>query len=70
MKVFNPQQLSSRRRRMGKTQQRLSREIGISQVSISNIEKGRKEPRSNTLARLAEALDCSVDYFFTQANDS
>jgi transcriptional regulator with XRE-family HTH domain len=49
---------------MGKTQAVLSNETGISQVSISAIERGRKEPRSSTLARLAEALECDVDYFF------
>jgi transcriptional regulator with XRE-family HTH domain len=49
---------------MGKTQRILSREAGISQVSISALESGKKEPRSGTLARLAEALECGVDYFF------
>jgi transcriptional regulator with XRE-family HTH domain len=32
--------------------------------SISALESGKKEPRSGTLARLAEALECGVDYFF------
>lgn len=63
-KRFSPNRLASRRKRLGKTQLRLSREIGLSQVSISAIEKGRKEPRSGTLARLASALECTVDSFF------
>jgi transcriptional regulator with XRE-family HTH domain len=49
---------------MGKTQTRLSREVGISQASLCNIEKGRKDPRAGTLARIAEALDCGLDTFF------
>ena len=64
-KKFSPEQMAYRRKRMGKTQSRLSREIGISQVSISAIEQGRKEPRTVTLGRLASALECSVDSFFT-----
>lgn len=64
MKRFSPERLASKRRRMGKTQKQLSVEVGISQVSISAIEKGRKEPRSSTLARLASALECSVDALF------
>lgn len=61
---FSPERLSVRRRRLGKTQQRLSTETGLSQVSISALEKGKKEPRANTLARLAKALECPTDYFF------
>jgi len=64
IKRFSPEHIVTRRKRMGKTQRKLSREIGISQVSISAIEKGRKQPRLCTLARLAFALDCSVDSFF------
>ena len=63
-KKFSPEQMAYRRKRMGKTQSRLSREIGISQNSISAIEQGRKEPRTGTLGRLASALECSVDSFF------
>jgi transcriptional regulator with XRE-family HTH domain len=66
MKMFSPERLSSKRRRMGKTQAVLSSETGISRVSISAIEKGKKEPRSSTLARLAGALGCEVGYFFVK----
>lgn len=66
MKMFSPERLSSKRRRMGKTQAVLSSEVGISQASISAIEKGKKEPRSGTLARLASALGCEVGYFFAK----
>jgi transcriptional regulator with XRE-family HTH domain len=66
MRKFSPQLVTSRRRRLGKTQQKLSREMGLSQASISALERGRKEPRSGTLAKLADALGCSVDCFFAQ----
>ena len=61
---FSPERMVFRRKRLGKTQSRLSREMGISQVSISAIEKGRQKPSSGTLARLASALECSMDSFF------
>lgn len=64
MRRFRPDLVKSRRKRMGKTQTRLSREVGISQASLCNIEKGRKDPRAGTLARIAEALDCGLDTFF------
>ncbi len=64
MRIFSPEHMAARRRRLGKTQRRLSKEVGISQASISALEKGRKDPRSMTLAKLAHALECSVDAFF------
>ena len=64
MQQFSPEHLAARRKRLGKTQRRLSQEVGISVVSISALEKGRKQPRSTTLAKLAHALECSVDAFF------
>ncbi len=64
MRTFSPEHMASRRRRLGKTQRRLSVEVGISQTSISALEKGRKAPRTTTLAKLADALECSVDAFF------
>ena len=69
-KKFSPEWMVYRRKRMGKTQSRLSKEIGISQVSISAIEQGRKQPRTVTLGLLASALECSVDSFFIRINNS
>jgi len=63
-KRFSPERIIVRRKRMGKTQLRLSMETGISQTSISAIEKGRKKPRIETLARMASALECPMDSFF------
>jgi transcriptional regulator with XRE-family HTH domain len=64
MNYFDPYSLAECRRRKGKTQAVLARESGISQVSISAIEQGKKDPRLRTLTRLAHALGCSVDKFF------
>lgn len=62
---FSPEKLVKGRKRKGKTQVRLSEETGISQVTISAIENGRKEPRAGTLVKLADALECNMDYFFS-----
>lgn len=64
MKKFSPERLLFRRKQRKKTQQRLSKEIGVSQASISAIEKGRKVPKVSTLAGFSEALECEIDYFF------
>lgn len=49
---------------MGLTQIKLAKLTGLSQVSICAIEKGKKEPRASTLAKIAQALECNVDNFF------
>jgi DNA-binding XRE family transcriptional regulator len=64
LRKFRPYLVVARRRRMGKTQQRLSEEVGISQTSMSALEKGRKQPRTDTLVRLSHALECKIDAFF------
>lgn len=64
MKRFRPERLAARRKMLGKTQRALSSEARLSAVSISAIENGWKELRAGTLARLARALKCSVDYFY------
>ena len=64
MKQFSPERLASKRRRRGMTQMRLSQAAGISQVSICALEKGKKSPSARTLAKLADALDCTMDFLF------
>jgi transcriptional regulator with XRE-family HTH domain len=64
MKRFSPEKLLKRRKRTGMTQSTLSNEAGISTVSVWAIERGRKDPRVGTLARLAHALGSSVEDFF------
>jgi transcriptional regulator with XRE-family HTH domain len=49
---------------MGITQARLAKATGISQTSICHIERGKKEPRASTLAKIADALETTVDSFF------
>ncbi|MEJ2192964.1 MAG: helix-turn-helix transcriptional regulator [Nitrospirota bacterium] len=61
MQRFSPGKMASRRRRMGKTQTVLAGEAGLSQASVSALERGKKEPRASTLLRVAGVLRCGVE---------
>lgn len=47
----------------GLSQLELSRRSGMAQESLSRIETGRRDPRLDTLRRLAKGLDLSLDEF-------
>ena len=71
MRQFNPCRVAERRKKLHKTQFDVAKEAELSLASVSYIENGLKTPRANTLIRLANALKCKVDYFYTQkANKS
>lgn len=66
MILFNYQVIRARRREMDSTQEDLAQEAGITQAYLCSIEKGRKNPSSVTLCKLAEALDITIDELFTE----
>ena len=45
----------------GMTQRELSQRLGVSQAAIVQFEAEKANPRIDTLKRIAEALNCSVD---------
>lgn len=49
------------RKQKGFTQQQLADIVGVSNVSLSNYERGVQTPDIETLSRLADALGVSVD---------
>lgn len=49
------------RKRAGLTQTELALRIGVTQPALSQIEKGRTSPKLDTLADIAEVLDCEID---------
>jgi transcriptional regulator with XRE-family HTH domain len=53
--------VAAARRRAGLTQAELAEASGVTDETISRIERGRYEPAVSTLFRLAEALDVSLD---------
>lgn len=56
--------LKARRRELGMTQAGLAAKAGISPTAICHYEAGAREPSSDTLIRLCEALKISMDYLF------
>jgi transcriptional regulator with XRE-family HTH domain len=53
--------VAAARLRSGLTQAELAEASGVTDETISRIERGRYEPAVSTLFRLAEALDISLD---------
>ena len=53
--------VAAARLRSGLTQAQLAEASGVTDETISRIERGRYEPAVSTLFRLAEALDISLD---------
>jgi transcriptional regulator with XRE-family HTH domain len=49
-----------RRERLGLSQEQLSERAGLHWTYISGVERGRRNPSLNTLARLAKALAVSL----------
>jgi transcriptional regulator with XRE-family HTH domain len=43
------------------SQAELAKLCGTTQSSIARLERGSRPPRLDTLARIAEALDCALD---------
>ena len=53
------------RNKRGITQDQLSEKVGISSKYLSSIERGKENPRLNTILKLARSLDVKLDEFFT-----
>ena len=70
MQLFNPGRIVERSKTLRKTQQEIAAETGMSSTAIYYIEKGRRVPSAKTLSRLADALQCEVDYFFEKKHNS
>ena len=49
------------RKARGMTQKELADEVGVLNVSLSNYERGSQMPDINTLAKIANVLEVSVD---------
>ena len=63
------QNLVNARKAKGKTQQEVADYLGISRQAYSNYEAGKREPDFETLLKLGEYFDCSVDYLFVKKKD-
>src|SRR5262249_5085621 len=55
------QQVQRLRVRAGLTQEMLAERAGLSLATLGALEQGRRQPRSNTVAALADALGLATD---------
>lgn len=61
--------ISDRRKSMGLTQEELAERSGVSRAILSGLESGRiKVTTTQTLIRIAKALNCSVTDIFFDGN--
>lgn len=63
------QNLINVRKATHKTQQEVADYLGISRQAYSNYEAGKREPDFETLLKLGEYFDCSVDYLLGTKKD-
>jgi transcriptional regulator with XRE-family HTH domain len=58
-------QIRKRRRECGLTQEAVAERLDVNPSHISNIENGRANPSLTILVKLANVLECSVDFFIS-----
>lgn len=56
-------QIRKRRLECGVTQEAIANQLDVNPSHISNIENGRANPSLTVLVKIANLLDCSVDFF-------
>jgi repressor LexA len=62
--VIFGERLKQLREKRGLRQQDVADQVGVARVTISLYEAGRREPDNETIERLADLFQVSVDYLF------
>lgn len=57
--------IKERRKELGITQERIANILDVNPSHISNVECGRANPSLTALVKIANILECSVDYFIS-----
>lgn len=52
------------------TQEQLGKKINVTKVSISGYENGTRSPDIETLQKIADVFDVSIDYLLGRSNDT
>ena len=60
--------VAERRKEAGLTQKQLANLLGLKRSSISKWENGASKPRAETLKKLADLLNCTVDELLKEAS--
>lgn len=66
---FRPYCLKELREAKGWSQEQLSKRSRVSQSVIAKSERGQNSPGSDALDKLAEAMDCTIDYLIGRGPD-
>ena len=56
------ERLAELRVRCGYTQKVIGERVGVSKSAFANYENGERQPNFDTIVKIADALDVSVDY--------
>lgn len=56
--------ISSRRKKLGMTQEQLAEKLGVVHQALSRIEQGHTAPKMDRLPAIAQALQCTVSDLF------
>lgn len=64
------ERLKTLRKKSDETQEDIANILGIEQVSYSRYEIGKRKPDYNTLGKLADHWQVSVDYILDRTDDS
>lgn len=62
--------LKSKRKEAGLTQAETARALGVTQVSYSNYEIGKRNPKPAMLRKMAEFFNCTIDELVGDADDT
>ncbi|MCT7752240.1 MAG: helix-turn-helix domain-containing protein [Lactobacillus iners] len=62
--IYSGNVIRELRNSMGLTQKELGKKVGVSNSAIANYEKGFRAPLQDTLFKLAETFNVSVNKFF------
>ena len=64
-----PARLREVRKKRKMTQEQLGKRVDVTKVSISCYENGSRTPDIDTLEKIADALDVSVDYLLGRTDE-
>lgn len=61
--------IKEERLRLNLNQEELGNKAGLSKQTISHYERGTKNPTVETISKLADIFDCSIDYLLGRTNN-
>ena len=61
-------QIKETLKQRGLTQNELAERLGINRVSLSRLLSDKNDMRVSTIKKIADAIGCDVDEFFTKAD--